>query len=397
VRIFVFGESAAFGDPQPAFGLPRMIQALLGQRYPGVRFEVVNAAMLGINSHGLLPIAQDCAQADGDIWVIYMGNNEVVGPFGAGTVFGPQAPSLRFIRGGLALKTTRTGQLLEQAVRRFQKRPEDKAEWGGMLMFLKNRVSANDPRLAVTYRHFERNLEDMLAAGRRAGVGIVVSTVAVNLKDCAPFATAPPRAMSEEDREQWRQLHQRGLEAQEAGKAREAAAWFRRALQLDDSSAELQFRCATAALAGGDTSEAQRRFALACDLDTLRFRCDRKLNEILRRAAAGRESEGILFVDAEAALARQSPGGLPGKELFHEHVHLTFEGNYHLAWNLVEQIEKLLPETVRRSADAARLWATSPAGLPRRRTSWGGFRNRRLFGRSTTPSKCAGLRRRAPG
>src|SRR5438132_1814453 len=29
IRIFVFGESAAYGDPQPHFGLPRMLDALL--------------------------------------------------------------------------------------------------------------------------------------------------------------------------------------------------------------------------------------------------------------------------------------------------------------------------------------------------------------------------------
>jgi hypothetical protein len=82
VRIFVFGESAAFGDPQPRYGLPRMLQALLEQRHPGVTFEVINAAMTAINSHTILPIARDCAKARGDVWVIYMGNNEVVGPFG---------------------------------------------------------------------------------------------------------------------------------------------------------------------------------------------------------------------------------------------------------------------------------------------------------------------------
>src|SRR5438874_9234949 len=28
IRVFVFGESAAYGDPQPEFGLPRMLEAL---------------------------------------------------------------------------------------------------------------------------------------------------------------------------------------------------------------------------------------------------------------------------------------------------------------------------------------------------------------------------------
>jgi hypothetical protein len=78
VRIIVFGESAALGDPQPRFGLPRMLQAMLELRYPGTHFEVLNAAMVAINSNVILPIARDCTRADADIWVIYMGNNEVV-------------------------------------------------------------------------------------------------------------------------------------------------------------------------------------------------------------------------------------------------------------------------------------------------------------------------------
>ena len=123
VRIFVFGESAAQGDPQYVFGLPRMLQAMLSLRHPGVHFEVVNAAMTAINSYAILPIARDCAKADGDLWVIYMGNNEVVGPFGPGTVFGPQVPPLPLIRGILALKTTRTGQLLDFARQWIQKPP----------------------------------------------------------------------------------------------------------------------------------------------------------------------------------------------------------------------------------------------------------------------------------
>ncbi len=105
VRIIVFGESAALGDPQPRFGLSRMLQAMLELRYPGTHFEILNAAIVAINSNVILPIARDCRRANADVWVIYMGNNEVVGPFGAGTVFGRQAPPLPLIRANLALKT----------------------------------------------------------------------------------------------------------------------------------------------------------------------------------------------------------------------------------------------------------------------------------------------------
>lgn len=368
VRLFVFGESAAFGDPQPDFGMPRMLQAMLSHRYPGTHFEVVNAAMTGINSHTILPIARDCSRAAGDIWVLYMGNNEVVGPFGAGTVFGPQTSGLPLVRASLAVQTTRTGQLLDRVLRQLRRAPAGKREWGGMMMFLDNRVSSDDPRMPIVYRHFERNLADILQAGRRAGVGIVVSTVAVNLKDCAPFASAHRPAPGGDEHSEWRQIFKRGLQAQEAGKHQEAIDRFRQAEQLDESAAELQFSWGASLLALGDATEARRRFALARDLDTLRFRCDRSLNEIIRRVASAREKDGIALADAESAFALQSPGGLPGSELFYEHVHLTFEGNYLLTRTLAEQVDRLLPEAVRRGVDPAKPWATADECA--RRLAW---------------------------
>ncbi len=61
-RIFIVGESAAEGVPEPAFAFGRMLEAMLRQRYPGVRFEVVNAAMTAINSSVIVPIARQCAR-----------------------------------------------------------------------------------------------------------------------------------------------------------------------------------------------------------------------------------------------------------------------------------------------------------------------------------------------
>ena len=76
---------------------------MLSTRHPAKKFEVVNAAMTGINSHVILPLVRSCEEAHGDVWVIYMGNNEVVGPFGAGTVFGNQATPLPLIHALLEL------------------------------------------------------------------------------------------------------------------------------------------------------------------------------------------------------------------------------------------------------------------------------------------------------
>jgi hypothetical protein len=67
----------------------------LRERFPGKKFEIVNTSITAINSHAILPIARECAAREGDVWIVYLGNNEMVGPFGAATVFGSQAPPLR--------------------------------------------------------------------------------------------------------------------------------------------------------------------------------------------------------------------------------------------------------------------------------------------------------------
>ena len=343
IRIFVFGESAAFGDPQPAFGLPRVLQAALSLRHPHMKFEVVNAAMTAINSHVIVPLARDCTRAQGDIWIIYMGNNEVVGPFGAGTIFGSQAPPLPFIRTTLALKSTRLGQFIDAAHERWGKSAANKMDWDGMTMFLDQEVRADDLRMANVYRNFARNLSDIIQAGHDQGAGVVVSTVAVNLKGCAPFATQNRPGLSDADKRSWTELLRLGTQAQTQGKFAEAEDHFRRAAQIDETSAELQFRLGRCRLAMGDLTGAQKALLAARDLDTLRFRCDSRLNDLIRKAAAGREGNRILLADSERAFAAASPDGVAGREWFYEHVHLTFEGNCLLARTLTEQIEKLLP------------------------------------------------------
>jgi tetratricopeptide (TPR) repeat protein len=345
IRVFVFGESAAYGDPQPEFGLCRVLEALLDGRFPGQHFEVINTAMTAINSHVILPIAKDCAAQHGDFWVIYMGNNEVVGPYGSGTVFGPQAANLALVRAGVAFKATRIGQALGNLVRHFQNRPLNQSEWGGMVMFLKNHVRQDDPRMATVYGSFQRNLNDIIDIGLHSGAKVVVSTVARNLKDCGPFASDHRPGLSAEELTQWDNFYQAGIRAQEASRWTEAIDSFRQAAKMDDSFAEAFFRWGQCALALGQDAEAARQFATACDQDTLRFRADSRINEIIRRAASNRQQEGVRLVDADAAVAAQSPHGLAGEEFLYEHVHLNFEGNYLIARALAEQIGRDLPSS----------------------------------------------------
>jgi tetratricopeptide (TPR) repeat protein len=352
VRVFVFGESAAFGDPQPEFGLPRMLQVVLSQRHPKTRFEVINAAMTGINSHVVREIARDCSKADGDVWVIYMGNNEVIGPFGAGTVFGPQAPSIGLIRSNLAIRSMRFGQLLGVASESLNAPPASKRTWGGLLMFLDNQVRQGDPRMKVAYKHYERNLRDILAAAKSSGAAVVLSTVAVNLKDCAPFASLHREHLDEAQLGSWKTAFRQGQAALMKGDSAGAIALYRAAEDIDDEYADLSFELANALLNAGDEAEAARYYAKARDKDVLRFRCDGSTNDLIRRIAADEPPGQVRLADSERTFAEASPAGSPGSHLFYEHVHLTFEGNYLLARTLAEQIDRMLPKHIDRAAAA---------------------------------------------
>ncbi|MEW6159770.1 MAG: hypothetical protein AB1813_20255, partial [Verrucomicrobiota bacterium] len=150
IRIFVFGESAAMGDPEPAFGFPRVLQQMLEGQFPDRKFEVVNVSMTAINSHVIRYIARECAQLECDYWVIYMGNNEVTGPFGPGTVLSGKAPGRALLHASLALKSTRTGQLLQTAAEHVAARRQSRP-WLGMEMFLEKQIPRDDPRLNGVY------------------------------------------------------------------------------------------------------------------------------------------------------------------------------------------------------------------------------------------------------
>ena len=321
-RIFVLGESAAMGDPDPAYAFSRYLEVMLGERFPSTNFEVVNTGSVAINSHVLLPIAKGLAKQRPDLFIIYSGNNEVVGPYGPGTALTASGMSLPVIRSSIFLRSTRVGQLLTKV-------GTQKREWGGMEMFLDKQVPANSLLMKYTYANFESNLHDTVQVARDSGARVIVSTVATNLKDCAPFASQHRDGLGPTDLSSWSTLVQQGSDFETDHAYDDALKAYLGALQIDDQYAELEFRVARTLWKKGDYPSARQHFQRARDLDTLRFRADSRINDINRSLASSMPNTEL--VDADAIFAQQSPNGIIGSELVYEHVHLTPEGNYLLA------------------------------------------------------------------
>ena len=299
-RVFVFGESAAEGDPEPAFGMSRILEVLLEGRFPGRDFEVVNVAVTALNSHAILPVSKECADLDGDFWVLYIGHNEVMGPFGAGTVFGEKTPPISALRTSLWLKKFRFGQWI--AGFNSSKSSIINDQWRGMEMFLDQKLESQNPKLEWVYSSFRENMKDIVGFGKDAGAQVIIANAASNIRDSAPFASIGTGV---------------GISANET---------FNHARSLE---------------ASGKLAEARKYYLQALDLDALRFRADSKLNSITRSVG---ESGGknVMFFDAQAELDTLSKVGSSGSKYFFEHVHLTFEGNYQLALLFGDRISKSL-------------------------------------------------------
>jgi len=338
LRIFVLGESAALGDPEPSFGFSRILQVMLEKRFPERKIEVVNLSITAINSHVIREIARCAAGAKADYWILYMGNNEVVGPYGASTIFSSQTPPLWMVRTTILLKRTFTGQLLFRIWGRFSS-AEMPRRWEGMQMFLEKQVPWNDRQLKQVHKNFQANLNAILKEGNRCGAQMLLCTVAVNEHDFPPFGSLNNPALSPEEFAQWRKEFDAGIACEERADFATAATHYAKALQIDNSYAEIHFRLARVLEAAGNLPESKSHYLKARDLDTVRFRTDSVLNSIIRGSA---EKRDVKLLDLAQILAADSHMGLIGEKTLLEHVHFTWNGNYQVASNLYTALEGLV-------------------------------------------------------
>lgn len=335
VRIFVLGSSAAYGDPEPAYGFCRQLELLLNEHASGRSFEVVNAAVTAMNSHVARRIAKDCAAQKPDLFILFMGNNEVIGPYGPPTLPASLYSSRRFINACIAAKKeTRIGQLLKNLSQATNGKGQADAKWQGMESFLTSRITADDPRLQDCHRHFRSNLDDIIQIARGCGAQVLLCTVPVNIRSCAPFGSEHKAGLSAEALVQWNRAFQEGRARERAGDFAGALAACDKARQIDDSYADLSFCTGRCLAALGRVDEARRAFVDARDLDVLRFRADSSILRVIRETAQAWSAKGVRLLDLDANAA----------DLFVDHVHLDFRGNFLAALAALRQIREMMPQ-----------------------------------------------------
>jgi tetratricopeptide (TPR) repeat protein len=332
IRVFVLGESAAQGLPDPDFGFAAQLRAQLRARFPGRNFEVCNLGITAINSHVVYRVVRQAARFEPDLLVIYMGNNEVVGPYGPGCAYLSSAPPLWLIRASVWVRSTRTGQLLERFLGSLAPAGAKPKDWKGMETFAGSTVRGDDPRLEAVYRNFSSNLQDIVDFAGRRGIKVVLATVVANLRDSPPFVSLHREGLSPADEKAWNAAFGQGTIAWDLGDAKSAMYEYEEALRLDPGYAETHFRLGRLSEELGEPAQALAHYLGALHWDALRFRPDTRMNEIIRHAAQGAGSP-VLLVDAAREMGSDPGSGPPiaGHDVLFDHVHFTWEGNHQLA------------------------------------------------------------------
>lgn len=342
VRIVVLGESATQGIPVPAFAFAPQLRAQLRARHPGKEIEVINTGVVAINSHVVYQIAKNMAQYEPDLFVVYMGNNEVVGPYGPGCSYLSDMQPLWVIRLGVQVRASRTGQLLASAMGKLSGLKKSPREWGGMAMFMDHAVRGNDPRLDVVHENFAANLRDIVGVAAGAGAKTLLCTVVSNLKDSPPFLSLNRPDLTEAERPAWEAAFHAGKLAWKLNETAAARRHLEDAWRLDPQYADTAFMLGSLEMQAGDIAAARKYFLEAQQWDALRFRPSPQLNQIIREAA--RTHPGLVLVDAAQELGSDptSPGDITGRELMLEHVHPDWAGNHRIARLLAEGAERAL-------------------------------------------------------
>jgi tetratricopeptide (TPR) repeat protein len=148
-------------------------------------------------------------------------------------------------------------------------------------------------------------------------------------------------ALSPEERRRGETYYRDAFGLQRQGRFDAALTPLKKAYVLDSTHADTRFRLAQCLEAQGLFDEARPHFIAARDNDALRFRADSRINQIIKEVAAEFPDCAVLF-DAEKRLSEASPDGICGNEVFLEHVHFNFHGNYLFAANLLPLLDSII-------------------------------------------------------
>lgn len=278
-RIFVLGGSSTQGFPYNYYqSFSAALERKLIEHTVGLRIEVINLGMTAVNSFVLKDIARKITPYEADAIVIYAGHNEYYGSFGAGSSMFGFGQSIWLKNLIIQLKDFRLYQVFENILK---PKSTDKPNRTLMAEAVKESDIALDSDIYNSgIAQFDANVGDIVQLFEAQNVPVYLSTIVSNLKNQAPLS--------------------------------------------DFSAAKEAFERANDFLKTNQKDSAFHYFKKAKELDRIRFRAPDAINELIRSSLSGQSAK---LVDAEKVINRAAIDGIPGNDLFTDHLHPNIKGN----------------------------------------------------------------------
>lgn len=332
-RIFCIGGSTTYGRPyDDRTSFCGWLRRFLPAVDPDRSWEVINAGGISYASYRAARLMEELAGYEPDLFIVYSGHNEFLErrtyskllrtpklvrnlvTLASRTRLYSALYDITYDRG--AVLPTEVNTLLDHSVG-----PED--------------YHRDDEMHAAVLDHYRTSLIRMTHLSERAGAKLILVTPASNIGDFSPFKAEPGPGVSTRDILRIDTLELAATAALDEGDDGRALALTERALDLDDRDAELLYLEGRALRGLGRIDEARAAFAAARDEDVCPLRAPTPIRAIVADVARERNTG---LVDFARIVDEQSPDGIPGSELFLDHVHPTIEGNRMLALAIVEEM-----------------------------------------------------------
>ncbi len=336
VRIVCLGESSMFGTPYH-YGAttPAILRKQLRHLFPGREITVVNLGASAINSNVIADFVPQTLELQPDVVLIYTGHNEFYGPDGVGASWLQKTfPFLRHAK--YTLQDLMLVRILQHWLRVRWLAENPGAEQNLMRQVSEGSHiragSADEARIVST---FATNLHDILLFYKREHIPVIVSDIVSNLL-FPPFVSDPLPS---------------GAIAAPGSHGIDSLLQLRRA---DTTNAAINFAIGSWYTTNGETDRGRSYLEQARDDDLLKFRAPSAINTVIHNVCASTETP---CVSAVRLFDSVSVGGIPGGDLFWEHLHPRAIGYYHLADLFLKEIfdRRLLPASNPDSAFASRL------------------------------------------
>jgi len=337
VRIFVIGESAAKGYPQPRnLAVSSFLQAMLADAWPEKNVEVINLGTTAVASFPLIYQVRDALRYAPDLFIFYTGNNEFFGAYGTASINAAGSLPPWALR---AMRTAR-GLALVQALDGWLYRGADENRSLMEEMIGQTVIPAGSPLREAAARNLAANLGTMLDDVQAAGVPAMVCTTASNESGLAPLGEDDTAGLDEKQQRELRRLLGEAADAADRGNFRSAVNLLREAVQLAPRHARARFLLGQVLARAEQPETARAAFLEARDLDTMPWRPISLTEQAVRNTAL---AKGAILCDVAEIFRRESPDGATGWEWLDDHVHLSLSGQALAARAMVGAMVNLGP------------------------------------------------------